>query len=128
MATPVHSTVELEAMLARVAREPNIGLIFSSSNLNAKLIVETVARYRLPAIYGTVDEAFMTEGGLMYYFSDPSEPFRLLFRQHPSPSEEHERRRHAARASPFNASPQTRSVSCSTNDSSIFSLNGGCTN
>jgi putative ABC transport system substrate-binding protein len=36
-----------------------------------------VARYRLPAIYGTVDEAFMAEGGLMYYFTDPSEPFRL---------------------------------------------------
>src|SRR5262245_38033115 len=30
MAAPVHSTVELEAMLARVAHEPNIGLIFST--------------------------------------------------------------------------------------------------
>jgi putative ABC transport system substrate-binding protein len=35
-----------------------------------------MARYRLPAIYGG-DEAFMAEGGLMYYFSDSSEPFRL---------------------------------------------------
>jgi putative ABC transport system substrate-binding protein len=76
-AAPVHSTVEFEATLARLAREPNIGLIFSSSypSLGVKLIVETVARYRLPAIY--VDEVFTTEGGLMHYFSDQSEAFRL---------------------------------------------------
>jgi hypothetical protein len=39
--------------------------------LQAKLIVETVARYRLPAIY--VNEVFMAEGGLMHYYSDPSD-------------------------------------------------------
>jgi putative tryptophan/tyrosine transport system substrate-binding protein len=79
MAAPVYSTVELETMLARMAREPNIGLIFTGAflSLRAKLIVETVARYRLPAIYGTVDENFMAEGGLMHYLNDPSEPFRL---------------------------------------------------
>jgi ABC-type uncharacterized transport system substrate-binding protein len=75
MAAPVHSTVELETTLAHVAREPNIGLIFPGSLLQAKLIVETVARYRLPAIY--VSEVFTAEGGLMHYYSDPSEPFRL---------------------------------------------------
>jgi putative ABC transport system substrate-binding protein len=75
MAAPVHSTVELEATLARLAREPNIGLIFSGFVLQAKLIVETVARYRLPAIY--LNEVFTAEGGLMRYFSDESEPFRL---------------------------------------------------
>jgi putative ABC transport system substrate-binding protein len=58
-----------------VAREPNIGLIFSGTQLEAKLIVETVARYRLPAIY--VNEFFTAEGGLMHYYSDPSEQFRL---------------------------------------------------
>jgi len=75
----VHSTVELEATLARLAREPNIGLIFSGAflSLRAKLIVETVARHRLPAIYGGVDETFMAEGGLMHYFNDISEQFRL---------------------------------------------------
>ena len=74
MAAPVHSTVELEATLARLARESNIGLIFSSTfpSLGAKLVVESVARYRLPAIY--VDEV---PGGLMHYFSDYSEAFRL---------------------------------------------------
>jgi putative tryptophan/tyrosine transport system substrate-binding protein len=43
--------------------------------LRAKLIVETVARYRLPAIYS--GEAFISEGGLMHYGHDTSEPFRL---------------------------------------------------
>ena len=62
MAAPVHSTVEFEATLARLPGQ-SIGLIISSSypNLGVKLIVETVARYRLPAIY--VEEVFMTEGG-----------------------------------------------------------------
>src|SRR5262249_4664355 len=78
MAAPVHSTGELEAMLARVAHEPNIGLIFSTGaflSVRAKLIVETVARYRLPAIYA--DEPFTAEGGLMHYINDRLEPFRL---------------------------------------------------
>src|SRR5262249_12010636 len=77
MAAPVHSTVELETTLARLARESNIGLICTITflSLHAKPIVETVAHYRLPAIY--VDEIFTAEGGLMRYFSDPSEQFRL---------------------------------------------------
>jgi putative ABC transport system substrate-binding protein len=81
-AAPVHGTVELKETLARVAREPNIGLIFSSAfpSLGAKLIVETVARYRLPAIY--VDEVSTAEGGLMHYFIDYSEPFRLVVPPH----------------------------------------------
>ena len=76
-AEPVHSTVEFEATLARLAGEQNIGLIFSSTfpSLGVKLIVETVAHYRLPAIY--VEEIVTTEGGLMHYFNDPSEAFRL---------------------------------------------------
>jgi hypothetical protein len=55
MTVQVFSTTELEATLARLSREPNIGLIFTGAflSLHAKLIVETVARYRLPAIYGT---------------------------------------------------------------------------
>jgi putative ABC transport system substrate-binding protein len=78
VAEPVHSTAEIEAALARVAREPNIGLIVSTGTfltLRAKLIVETVARYRLPAIYP--HEAYMAEGGLMHYFSDILEQYRL---------------------------------------------------
>jgi putative ABC transport system substrate-binding protein len=77
---PVHSTAELEATLARVADEPNVGLIVFGGaflGLRAKLIVETVARFRLPAIYGRIDEIFMAEGGLMQYAPDPLEAFRL---------------------------------------------------
>jgi len=79
VAEPVRSTAEIETTLARVAREPNIGVIFSGSflMLRAKLIVETVARYRLPAMYGGADETFMAEGGLMQYFNDTSEQYRL---------------------------------------------------
>ena len=79
VAEPVRSTAEIETALARVVREPNIGVIFSGARLSlrAKLIVETVARYRLPAIYGGVDEIFMAEGGLMQYFNDTSEQYRL---------------------------------------------------
>jgi ABC-type uncharacterized transport system substrate-binding protein len=78
MTAPVHSTAEVEAMLARLSREPNIGLIFPNNaftRLRVKLIVETVARYRLPPIYA--EEAFVAEGGLMYYRNDQREPFRL---------------------------------------------------
>src|SRR5262249_44653343 len=77
---PVHSTAELEATLARVAHEPIVGLIVRGGaflSLRAKLIVETVARFRLPAIYGRSDEVFVAEGGLMHYSPDPMEPFRL---------------------------------------------------
>jgi ABC-type uncharacterized transport system substrate-binding protein len=77
MTEAVHSTVELEATLARLVREPNIGLIFPTSifmGLRAKLIVETVARYRLPAIYA--EPGYMAEGGLMQYFADTAEPYR----------------------------------------------------
>jgi putative ABC transport system substrate-binding protein len=78
MTGPVHSTAEIEATLARLSREPNIGLIFSTGSFTssrAKLIVETVARYQLPAIYAESD--YMDEGGLMQYSNDTSEPYRL---------------------------------------------------
>jgi putative tryptophan/tyrosine transport system substrate-binding protein len=57
----------------------HIGLIVlpgSFLSVRAKLAVETVAHYRLPAIYGG-DELFAAEGGLMHYYSDLSEAFRL---------------------------------------------------
>jgi putative ABC transport system substrate-binding protein len=77
MAAPVQSTTEIEATLDRLSREPNAGLIFPAgvfTRFRAKVIVESVARHRLPAIYA--DDAYMTEGGLMYYYNDTSEPFR----------------------------------------------------
>jgi putative ABC transport system substrate-binding protein len=78
MRVPVHSTAEIEATLIRVAREQNIGLIVTPGlSSRAKLIVETVAHVRIPAIYGASNDAFMTEGGLMKYSYDISEQFRL---------------------------------------------------
>ncbi len=78
MTAAVQSTAEIEPTLARLSREANIGLIYSGGDvtpLRAKQTVETVARYRLPAIYA--HEGYMAEGGLMYYRNDTSEPFRL---------------------------------------------------
>jgi ABC-type uncharacterized transport system substrate-binding protein len=75
---PVDNTAELEATLGGLARVPNVGLVFPIglfTSLRAKLIAETAARYRLPAIYAA--ESYMAEGGLMYYFNDLSEPYRL---------------------------------------------------
>jgi ABC-type uncharacterized transport system substrate-binding protein len=75
---PVHSMTEIEPTLASLSREPNIGLIFppgSFSNLHAKPIIETVARYRLPAIYG--NRASFAEGGLMFYGNNLPDQYRL---------------------------------------------------
>jgi putative ABC transport system substrate-binding protein len=78
MTATIYSTAEIEPTFARLSHEPNIGLIFTGGDftpLRAKQIVETVARYRLPAIY--TNEGYMAEGGLMYYRNDQSESFRL---------------------------------------------------
>jgi putative tryptophan/tyrosine transport system substrate-binding protein len=77
-AAPLRSTSEFETAIARLSGEPNVGLIFSGAAFSAWFntrIVETVAQHRLPAIYAS--DVFTTEGGLMSYFSDPSEPYRL---------------------------------------------------
>jgi putative ABC transport system substrate-binding protein len=78
MTAAIHSTAEIEPTLARLSREPNIGLIFSGGAFTALLVkqtVETVARYRLPALY--TNEAYMAEGGLMHYRNDASETYRV---------------------------------------------------
>src|SRR5262249_31503570 len=78
MTAPVRSMSEFEMAIARLSREPNVGLIFSDIVLSPwlnKRTVETVAQYRLPAIYAS--DVFTTEGGLMSYSNDVSEPYRL---------------------------------------------------
>src|SRR5262249_9785302 len=50
------------------------GLIFLPNQSNAKLIIELVARYRLPAIHAATD--YLDEGGLMSYVNDASEQYR----------------------------------------------------
>jgi putative ABC transport system substrate-binding protein len=72
---PARGSSEIEPTIARLSPEPNNGLIFlpgSWTFSQAKLIVEAVARYRLPAIYGSD----RYEGGLMSYFNDNSEQYR----------------------------------------------------
>jgi putative ABC transport system substrate-binding protein len=64
---------QLERALDDFAREPNGGLISlpdSSNIVNRELIIRTAAKYRLPAIYSY--RPFVTDGGLAYYGSDPS--------------------------------------------------------
>jgi putative ABC transport system substrate-binding protein len=76
IAAPVHSTTEIEPTLARLSHEPNVALLFLPGlpSSHTKLIVETVARYRLPAIYA--QESYIAEGGLMHYANDQSEQYR----------------------------------------------------
>jgi putative tryptophan/tyrosine transport system substrate-binding protein len=67
-AAPVHDQAEIEQAIKGLTGESNGGLLFSTDtflNLHRKLIVETSAHYRVPAIYG--EEEFVREGGLMYY-------------------------------------------------------------
>jgi putative tryptophan/tyrosine transport system substrate-binding protein len=77
MTAPIQSMAEIEPTLARLSREPNLGLIWlpdNSSLSRTKLIAATVAHYRLPAIHGSRD--YVSEGGLMHYGNDLSEQFR----------------------------------------------------
>ena len=65
---PVHNEAEIEQAIKGLTSEPNGGLLFptdSFSVLHGKLIVETSAHFRVPAIY--TEEEFVREGGLMYY-------------------------------------------------------------
>jgi putative tryptophan/tyrosine transport system substrate-binding protein len=64
----VHDEAEIEPAIHGLTGEPNGGLLFTTDtflNVHRKLIVETSARYRVPAIYG--EEEFVRQGGLMYY-------------------------------------------------------------
>ena len=65
---PVHAIADFEPAIANFSRHPNSGLIFSPDQFaysHRGLILELVARYRAPAIYGS--EAFARDGGLIYY-------------------------------------------------------------
>jgi putative tryptophan/tyrosine transport system substrate-binding protein len=76
-AIPIHNLAEIEPAIASFSREPNGGLIVSTDSFlrrNVKLIVESAARNRVPAIYPTYE--YVTAGGLMYYFADLTEQFR----------------------------------------------------
>jgi putative tryptophan/tyrosine transport system substrate-binding protein len=74
---PVRGPAEIEAAATMLGREPGGGLIVPPDGFllgYRKLIIELVARYRLPAIYGEAN--FIPEGGLASYGVNIPEQFR----------------------------------------------------
>jgi putative ABC transport system substrate-binding protein len=77
IAAPVHSTSDLELVVAEWARIPNGGLVVMPDgfvNVHRAEIVSLAARHRLPAIYPW--RFFPDIGGLLSYGSDQRELFR----------------------------------------------------
>jgi putative ABC transport system substrate-binding protein len=77
VAAPVHATSEFEPLIASFSQRSNSGLIFPSDQFLTSqrgLILNLVARYRLPAIYAS--ETFARNGGLIYYGTDWQSQFR----------------------------------------------------
>jgi putative tryptophan/tyrosine transport system substrate-binding protein len=70
-ATPVRDVSEIEAVIAAFTRESGGGLIGAPDpfiNTHRKLIMELMARHRIPAIYGFRE--FVREGALISYGPD----------------------------------------------------------
>jgi putative ABC transport system substrate-binding protein len=77
-AAPVHDASEIERAIENISRQTNNGLIVPTDNFliaHRKLIVDTAARYRVPAIYP--DRAWVEAGGLMSYGIE----YEAIFRQ-----------------------------------------------
>ncbi len=73
----LRGTGELEHDIEAFARNPNAGLIVTSSGLAVRhrdLIVALAARYKLPAVYYA--RAFADRGGLIAYGPDRIDQFR----------------------------------------------------
>ena len=76
-AAPCTSTAELETAVAATAAAPGGGIIAMLDTFlveHRDFLVALVARYRLPAIYGS--QIFAPSGGLMSYASDYPDIFR----------------------------------------------------
>ena len=74
---PVHDDAEIEATMAGLARETHGGLLVVSEAFTAShrgTIVDTAARYRVPAVYP--DKFYAPVGGLIAYGTDKSDLFR----------------------------------------------------
>jgi putative tryptophan/tyrosine transport system substrate-binding protein len=74
---PVHSTSELESVVAAQAHEPNGGLIVMPDTFTTEHrseITSLAARYRLPAVYPY--RVFAESGGLLSYGDDLTDNFR----------------------------------------------------
>ncbi|MGA8157154.1 MAG: ABC transporter substrate-binding protein, partial [Rhodoplanes sp.] len=73
----VHSPAEIETSFARLADQPNLGIIVMPDNftsLNRKLLTTLAARYRIPTIYPY--RYFVEAGGLLSYGVDAIDLFR----------------------------------------------------
>jgi putative tryptophan/tyrosine transport system substrate-binding protein len=74
---PVHTPVEIEAVMTKFGREPGGGLILPAdtfTTVHRKLIIELAAEHRLPLVTG--NSAFPADGGLMYYGADALDLYR----------------------------------------------------
>jgi len=77
IAAPVHDMIELETVIAAVARVPNGGLIAMPDGFNTAHRVEVTslaARYHLPAVYP--GRQFTEVGGLLSYGNDVRDNYR----------------------------------------------------
>jgi putative tryptophan/tyrosine transport system substrate-binding protein len=77
IAAPVRDMIELETVIAALAREPNGGLIAMPDGFNTAHRVEVTslaARYRLPAVYP--GRPFTEVGGLLSYGNDVHDNYR----------------------------------------------------
>jgi putative ABC transport system substrate-binding protein len=88
-----HSADDIERGITALVREPNGGLVVTSTRLaraNRDLIVSLAARHRIPAVYAF--RIFVAGGGLMFYGPDATDPYRrvanyidrILKGEHPS--------------------------------------------
>jgi len=76
VAATVRATGDFEPLIASLSQRPNSGLIFpsdQSTSIHHGLILQLVARYRLPAVYASENFA---RKGLIYYGTDWQNQFR----------------------------------------------------
>jgi putative ABC transport system substrate-binding protein len=76
-AAPVRDDAEIEAMMARLAREERSGLLVlpgAFTGVHRDAIVALAARHRLPAVYPY--RFFAEIGGLMFYGTDEPDLYR----------------------------------------------------
>ncbi len=74
---PVHDDVEIEAMMAELARAGASGIVVMSEPfavVHRESIIAAAARHRLPAVYA--DRRYVAAGGLMSYGVDPVDLYR----------------------------------------------------
>src|SRR5262249_52316996 len=75
--SPIETAADIERAIESFARGPNGGLLFAPSTLSGlhrNLIVQLVARHRLPAV--SPNRVYVTAGGLMSYDTDRIDMYR----------------------------------------------------